>query len=214
MELSSTVSTGNSPIKNGKEPALTAVMLTTTALRLPDQITTTLAMELFAETAEIAANDLGGTTLGFLPSPLPTDRCGRFRGASRGLATSWEEVMQEPPVRKDAGEFTDRLSVTPQDSITYSLTAAGPGGTQIATARVTVTTPPPPPQPPSAAPALSEEELFNQNVKDAYFDFDKADIGPDAEAALLGTESNEALWQQNRVDHPRYGAENKQELGR
>ena len=35
-------------------------------------------------------------------------------------------------------------SVTPQDSTTYTLTANGPGGSQTATARVTVTTPPPP----------------------------------------------------------------------
>src|ERR1043165_993780 len=37
-------------------------------------------------------------------------------------------------------------SVTPADSTTYTLTAKGPGGTQQATARVTVTTAPPPPQ--------------------------------------------------------------------
>jgi hypothetical protein len=96
IELNGKASTGYAPIKNGKEPAVTVVMLTTTALRLPDRIRTAMAMELFAETAEIAANDLGGTILGLLPSSLPTNRCGRLRGASRGLATNWEEVMREP----------------------------------------------------------------------------------------------------------------------
>src|SRR6266436_8652607 len=48
-------------------------------------------------------------------------------------------------------------SVTPSDSTTYTLTAKGAGGTQQATARVTVTSAPPPP-PPAAGP--SEEELF------------------------------------------------------
>src|SRR5205807_2865401 len=41
--------------------------------------------------------------------------------------------------------------VTPSDSTTYHLTAKGPGGTQEATARVTVTTPPPPPPPKPSA---------------------------------------------------------------
>jgi len=72
--------------------------------------------------------------------------------------------------------------VTPTDSTTYTLTAKGPGGTQTATARVTVTAPPPPPPPPSA----SEEELFAENVKDIYFDYDKGDIRGDQQGALGG----------------------------
>jgi peptidoglycan-associated lipoprotein len=80
-------------------------------------------------------------------------------------------------------------SVTPQDSTTYTLTATGPGGTQSATARVTVTIPqPPPPQAPAPREA-TEDELFNQNVKDAYFDYDKANIRADAETALTGDAS-------------------------
>ncbi len=66
-------------------------------------------------------------------------------------------------------------SVTPQDSTTYRLVAKGPGGTQEATARITVTQPPPPPPPP---PSASEEELFSQNVKDVFFDYDKFDLRP------------------------------------
>jgi len=73
---------------------------------------------------------------------------------------------------------------TPQDSTTYTLTAKGPGGTQTATARVTVTQPPPPPPPP--APGPSEEELFAQNVKDIYFDYDKYDVRADQQTALQG----------------------------
>ncbi|MFZ3341841.1 MAG: peptidoglycan-associated lipoprotein Pal [Terriglobales bacterium] len=63
--------------------------------------------------------------------------------------------------------------VTPADSTTYHLVAKGPGGTQDATARVTVNAAPPPPPP---APSVTEEELFAQNVKDIYFDYDKSDI--------------------------------------
>jgi peptidoglycan-associated lipoprotein len=70
-------------------------------------------------------------------------------------------------------------SVSPTDSTTYHLTAKGPGGTQDATARVTVSVPPPPPP-----PQASEEELFSQNVKDILFDYDKYDIRGDQQAAL------------------------------
>lgn len=77
-------------------------------------------------------------------------------------------------------------SVTPTDSVTYTITAMGPGGSATASARVTVTVPPPPP-PVAAAPAPSLEELFAKGVKDAYFDFDKSDIRSDARSALTET---------------------------
>jgi len=73
--------------------------------------------------------------------------------------------------------------VTPADSTTYHLVAKGSGGTQDATARVTVNAPPPPPPPP---PSLTEEQLFGQNVKDILFDYDKADIRGDQQASLQG----------------------------
>jgi peptidoglycan-associated lipoprotein len=63
--------------------------------------------------------------------------------------------------------------VTPIQSTTYHLVAKGSGGTQDATARVTVNAAPPPPPPTSNA---TEEELFSQNVKDIFFDYDKYDI--------------------------------------
>jgi peptidoglycan-associated lipoprotein len=70
--------------------------------------------------------------------------------------------------------------VTPSDSTTYHLTAKGPGGTQEATARVTVTAP----AAPSAAPSATEEELFSQSVKDIFFDYDKYDIRADQQPGL------------------------------
>jgi len=72
-------------------------------------------------------------------------------------------------------------SVSPTDSTTYHLTAKGAGGTQEATARLTVTQPPPPPPPP---PTVSDEDLFSQNVKDVYFDYDKSDIRADQQASV------------------------------
>jgi peptidoglycan-associated lipoprotein len=75
-------------------------------------------------------------------------------------------------------------SVTPQDSTTYTITATGPGGTKTATARVTVTIPPPAEAPPPPPVVVSDESRFGQNIKDAYFDFDKSDIRADAQQAL------------------------------
>ncbi len=69
--------------------------------------------------------------------------------------------------------------VSPTESTTYHLTAKGPGGTQEATARVTVNQPPPPPPPP---PTVSDQDLFAQNVKDIFFDYDKYDIRADQQA--------------------------------
>ena len=71
--------------------------------------------------------------------------------------------------------------VTPAESTTYHLVAKGSGGTQEASARVTVNAPPPPPPPP---PSMTEEDLFAQNVKDIYFNYDNYDIRPDQQAAL------------------------------
>ena len=75
-------------------------------------------------------------------------------------------------------------AVTPSDSATYTITASGPGGSANATASVTVNVPPPPVQ---KAPEPDWDALFTKEVRDAYFDFNKADIRPDARAALTKT---------------------------
>jgi peptidoglycan-associated lipoprotein len=74
--------------------------------------------------------------------------------------------------------------VTPTESTTYHLVAKGAGGTQDATARVTVNAPPAPPPTPTAS--LTEEELFAKNVKDIYFDYDADAIRPEQQAAVQG----------------------------
>jgi peptidoglycan-associated lipoprotein len=73
-------------------------------------------------------------------------------------------------------------SVSPTDSTTYHLIAKGSGGTQEATARLTVSQAPPPP-PPSTA-SVTDEDLFSQSVKDVYFDYDKADLRGDQQASV------------------------------
>jgi len=74
--------------------------------------------------------------------------------------------------------------VTPSDSTTYHLVAKGAGGTQDASARVTVNAQPTPPAPPP--PSATEEELFAQNVKDIFFDYDKYDVRASEQAAVQG----------------------------
>jgi len=74
--------------------------------------------------------------------------------------------------------------VTPSDSTTYTISATGPGGSADATARVSVA-PAPPPAPAAHQPTI--QELFNKEVKDAFFDYDKADIRSDARDALSST---------------------------
>jgi peptidoglycan-associated lipoprotein len=81
-----------------------------------------------------------------------------------------------------AVEASGSRQATPTDSTTYHLVAKGAGGTQEATARVTVNAPAPPP--PAAATSLTDEQAFAQSIKDVYFDYDKADIRGDQQGSI------------------------------
>jgi peptidoglycan-associated lipoprotein len=72
-------------------------------------------------------------------------------------------------------------TVTPSKSTTYTLTASGPGGNSDATVSINVSTPPPPVEQPKAE---SPDELFLKEVVDAYFDYDSAELRPDARQAI------------------------------
>jgi peptidoglycan-associated lipoprotein len=87
-------------------------------------------------------------------------------------------------ISPDVGAVTAQGStkVTPSDSTTYTITASGPGGSADSSARVTVSAPPPPPQQEPTGPSI--DELFLKEVRDAFFDFNKADIRADAREAL------------------------------
>jgi peptidoglycan-associated lipoprotein len=74
--------------------------------------------------------------------------------------------------------------VFPTSTTTYTLTANGPGGSDTRTVTVAVNTPPPPPPPPNTGPRLSSAEMLQQQSQDAFFDYDKNDIRPDAREAL------------------------------
>ena len=65
-------------------------------------------------------------------------------------------------------------SVSPNSSTTYTLVAKGPGGSQDASARVTVNM-----AVSTASPSPNDEDLFAKNVRDVHFDYDKSDIRSD-----------------------------------
>jgi peptidoglycan-associated lipoprotein len=106
------------------------------------------------------------------------------KGESATLSWNSTDATQLS-IAPDVGDVTAQGStkVSPSDSTTYTITATGPGGSASATATVTVNAPPPPPPPQGP----SEDELFLREVRDAYFDYDKADIRPDARVALSTT---------------------------
>ena len=80
-------------------------------------------------------------------------------------------------------------SVMPSASTTYTLVAKGAGGTNEASARITVNA-----ASARATPSPTDEELFSRNVKDVFFDYDKYAIRPD-EAPKV--QNNEAFLAQH-----------------
>jgi peptidoglycan-associated lipoprotein len=87
---------------------------------------------------------------------------------------------------------TGNRTITPSDTITYTLTANGPNGSTTATATVTITSPPPPPPAaPRVNPLGTLESRVQSDLRDALFDYDSVNIRDDAHAAL--TADAEAL---------------------
>jgi peptidoglycan-associated lipoprotein len=87
----------------------------------------------------------------------------------------------EPGVGKVATQGS--TPVTPTESTTYTITATGSGGSATATAHVNVNASSGPEETP--APVSSNvSDMFNQSVKDVYFDLDKSDISSEARDVL------------------------------
>ena len=108
-------------------------------------------------------------------------------------STDATDLDIEPGVGKVTAQGT--TPVNPTDSTTYTITATGPGGTATSDARVTVGAAPV--EAPSGNQGLSE--LFEQNVKDAFFDFNKSDIRGDARDNLAKTAEFLRSYPQIRV---------------
>jgi peptidoglycan-associated lipoprotein len=108
--------------------------------------------------------------------------------AGQSSTLTWETQNATDVTLEGVGQVGPSGSrrVSPADSTTYRIVAKGEGGSKEATARVTVTpAPAPPPQ-----PSVTEEQMFNQNIRDVFFDYDKYDVRPDQQAALQA----DAAW--------------------
>src|SRR5690348_1650489 len=103
------------------------------------------------------------------------------KGQSATLSWTSTDATQLT-VAPDVGAVNAQGSTTvsPADSTTYTITASGPGGSADSSVRVTVTAPPPVVE----QPKEDIGEIFTRDVRDAYFDFNKADIRTDARQAL------------------------------
>ncbi len=77
---------------------------------------------------------------------------------------------------------TGSRSVIPAESTTYHLVAKNDSGTQEATARITVV--PAPPPPPAQTSSGTEEQLFSQNMKDVFYDYDSYDVSAQYQQVL------------------------------
>ena len=123
------------------------------------------------------------------PAPAPTATLAANPSAVQAATTStltWQTSNANEITIAGLGTLppSGSRSVTPSASTTYTLVAKGPGGTNEANARVTVTTPVA-----SAASSPTDEDLFRRNVKDVFFDYDKYAIRTDEAPTVQNDEA-------------------------
>ena len=132
-----------------------------------------------APPAQTAPPPAARPTVSFSASPTSIDQ-----GGSSTLSWTTTDATSVS-IAPEVGTVTAQGStkVSPADSTTYTITATGPGGSADGSTRVTVNAPA------VVAPAHQDtlDELFLKEVRDAYFDLDKADIRADAREALSHT---------------------------
>jgi len=132
-----------------------------------------------APAAPVAPPAQPTVTIGANPTVLQRGQSSTLRWTS----TNATSLMLAPGIGTVAAE--GMTTVSPTDSITYTITATGPAGSAEASAHITVSGAAAPPA--EAGPSATLEELFNREVQDAYFDLDRADIRGDAREALMKT---------------------------
>lgn len=110
---------------------------------------------------------------------------------TRGQSTTlrWTSNNADRVTISDLGTVPSSGSrvVSPSTSTTYNASATGPGGTDNASARVTVTEETPVgdrPRTNTTSPNPTMAALFNQWVQPIYFDLDKADLQPQSKDKL------------------------------
>lgn len=94
--------------------------------------------------------------------------------AGQSATLSWNTANATQTTISGLGtvDASGSRTVTPSSSEDYTLTAKGAGGTADSTARLTVN----PAPKPTAVASLTDEQLFEQNMHDVYFNYDKYDL--------------------------------------
>jgi peptidoglycan-associated lipoprotein len=154
----------------------------------PDNTTTYTAV---ATRGKKAARD--SKVVAVTPRPArPTIRISADQEAiTRGQSTTlrWTSNNADRVTISEVGTVASSGSriVSPSQSTTYNAAATGPGGTENASARVTVTeeaTPTDRPRTTSGGPNPTIAAIFNQMVRTVYFELDKAELTPESRDAL------------------------------
>jgi peptidoglycan-associated lipoprotein len=119
------------------------------------------------------------------PPPAPTATLAASPDTvERGQAVRllWDTRNADEISIAGVGTVTARgtTSLVPQSSTTYVLTANGPGGSNEAIARVTVTVPPPA----ISNAGANDERLFAQNMNDIFFAYDKYSVPQKEQTAV------------------------------
>lgn len=112
-------------------------------------------------------------------------------GIARGQSTTlrWTSNNADRVTISELGTVPSSGSrvVSPSQSTTYNATATGAGGTENASARVTVTEETPPgdrPRISTPGPNPTIAAIFNQRVQTVYFELDKAELTPESRESL------------------------------
>jgi peptidoglycan-associated lipoprotein len=124
------------------------------------------------------------------PAPVVSQFSAEPTSIQRGQSATlrWEVSGSVNSVSIDQGigtvQNTGNRRVTPTDSVTYTLTATGPGGSSTGSATVSVNAPPPPVvTPPPSRPDPLDIQITSK-LQDALFDYDKSDIRDEARDVL------------------------------
>src|SRR6185295_10115611 len=134
-----------------------------------------------------------------LPPPTVTLRADTATITRGGTVTlTWESrnaatLDIQPGIGSVTPLEAGSRQVSPASSVTYEITAVGPGGRAGDTIRVTVNDPPPAVVAPQrggpavvapVAPILTSQQLFERDMQPINFDYDKSDIRDDQKAKL------------------------------
>jgi peptidoglycan-associated lipoprotein len=127
---------------------------------------------------------------------LSADRTSINKGESAKLSWSTTDATNVS-IAPEVGAVTPQGSTTvsPSTSTTYTLTASSAGGNTDATVRISVNAP----AAVAEGPKPGFDELWNKEVRDAYFDYDSAEIRADARQALQRTAEFLRNYPQTRV---------------